>query len=93
MTGRLHLVLRLIINETLMAGVFPNKLNIAVVNPIYRRKWSNPHEFCNYRSILLLPTLNEFFQKVVYKQFYEYFNQKNYLTIVSICGPNLEHRV
>ena len=34
----LHSVLRLIINKSLMTGIFPDKLKIAIVSPIYKGK-------------------------------------------------------
>ena len=77
MAGMFHSVLRLSINKSLMTGIFPDKLKIAVVTPIYKGKQSDPHEFCNYRPISLLPTISKVFEKVVHKQLYEYFNINN----------------
>ena len=79
MAGMLHSVLRLIINKSLMTGIFPDKLKIAIVSPIYKGKESDPHEFCNYRPISLLPTISKVFERVVHKQLYEYMNQNNFL--------------
>ena len=79
MAGMLHSVLRLIINKSLMTGIFPDNLKIAIVSPIYKGKESDPHEFCNYRPISLLPTISKVFEKVVHKQLYEYLNQNNLL--------------
>ena len=59
MAGMLHSVLRLIINKSLMTGIFPDNLKIAIVSPIYKGKESDPHEFCNYRPISLLPTISK----------------------------------
>ena len=39
----IHSVLRLIINKSLMTGIFPDKLKIAIVRPIYKGKDSDPH--------------------------------------------------
>jgi len=75
----LHSVLRLIINKSLMTGIFPDKLKIAVVTPIYKGKDSDPHEFGNYRPISLLPTLSKIFEKVVHLQLYDYINSNNLL--------------
>ena len=85
MAGMLHSVVRLIINKSLMTGIFPDKLKIAIVSPIYKGKESDPHEFCNYRPISLLPTISKVFEKVVHKQLYEYLNLTN-LPNNSQCG-------
>jgi hypothetical protein len=75
----LHSVLRLIINKSLMTGIFPDKLKIAIVSPIFKGKETDPHEFSNYRPISILPTLSKLFEKVVHKQLYEYLNNNNLL--------------
>ena len=75
----LHSILRLIINKSLMTGIFPDKLKIAIVSPIYKGKESDPHEFSNYRPISLLPALSKIFEKVVHKQLYEYVDANNLL--------------
>ena len=75
----LHSILRLLINKSLMTGIFPDKLKIAIVSPIYKGKDTDPHEFSNYRPISILPTLSKLFEKVVHKQLYEYLNNNNLL--------------
>ena len=75
----LHSVLRLIINKSLMTGIFPDKLKIAIVSPIYKGKETDPHEFINYRPISILPTISKLFEKVVHKQLYKYLNSNNLL--------------
>ena len=62
-----------------MTGIFPDKLKMAVVTPIYKGKDSDPHEFGNYRPISLLPTLSKIFEKVVHLQLYDYINSNNLL--------------
>ena len=62
-----------------MTGIFPDKLKVAIVSPIYKGKDSDPHEFCNYRPISLLPTISKVFEKVVHKQLYEYMNKNKLL--------------
>ena len=75
----LHSVIRLVINKSLMTGIYPDKLKIAIVSPIYKGKESDPYEFSNYRPISLLPTLSKIFEKVVHKQLYAYLNTNNLL--------------
>ena len=68
-------VLTMIINQSLCTGIFPNKLKIAKVLPLFKK--SDSHLFDNYRPISLLPTVSKIFEKVVYKQLYDYFSENN----------------
>ena len=68
--------LALIINQSLCTGIFPSKLKIAKVLPLYKNK-GDCHLFDNYRPISLLPTISKIFEKVVHKQLYEYFTENN----------------
>ena len=65
-------ILTLIINQSLCTGIFPSKLKIAKVLPLYKNK-GDCHLFDNYRPISLLPTISKIFEKVVHKQLYDYF--------------------
>lgn len=69
--------LSLIINESLFTGIFPDRLKIAKVLPLFKKE--NPHIFYNYRPISLLPALSKIFEKIVYKQLYDYFLCKKLL--------------
>ena len=73
----IHSVLRLIINKSLMTGIFPDKLKIAIVRPIYKGKDSDPHLFGNYRPISLLSTISKLLEKVVHKQLYDYMTKNS----------------
>ena len=63
--------LTVIINQSLCTGIFPDKLKIANIKPIYKK--DNPHIPDNYRPISLLPSISKVFEKVVFIQLYEYF--------------------
>ena len=65
--------LTVIINQSLLTGIFPNKLKIAKVTPLFKK--DDPHLFDNYRPISLLPAISKVFEKIVYKQIYEYFTE------------------
>ena len=60
-----------IINQSLCTGIFPDKLKIAKVLPLFKK--GNIHLFDNYRPISLLPSISKVFEKNVYKQVYDYF--------------------
>ena len=65
--------LAVIINQTLKSGIFPEKLKIAKVTPIYKK--GNEHLFTNYRPISILPAFSKVFEKVRFNQLYEYFSK------------------
>ena len=69
--------LTLIINQSLNTGIFPQKLKLAKVLPIFKKGSKSAIE--NYRPISLLPSISKIFEKVVYNQLYEYLEQNNLL--------------
>ena len=60
-----------IINQSLKNGIFPNKLKIAKVKPIFKK--DDQHDFNNYRPISLLPSISKVFERVVHTQLFQYF--------------------
>ena len=76
----IHPLIRIIVNQSLVTGIFPKKLKHAIVTPIYKGKNSDPQEFINYRPISLLPTLSKILEKVVQKQLYRYMTENKLLT-------------
>ena len=65
----------LILNQCLTTGIFPDKLKIAKVVPIY--KSDDENIFNNYRPISILPALSKVFEKIVFNQTYTYFDDHN----------------
>ena len=59
-----------IINLSLLKGIFPHKLKIAKVIPVYKAE--DPSLFVNYRPISLLPVFSKFFEKVMYNRLVEF---------------------
>ena len=51
-----------IINLSLLKGIFPDKLKIAKIIPIFKAE--DPNFFVNYRPISLLSNFSKFFEKV-----------------------------
>ena len=76
-------VLTIITNQSLSTGIFPEKLKIAKVLPLFKK--GNFHHFDNYRPISLLPSISKVIERIVYDQLYEYFN-KNKLVYDSQYG-------
>ena len=52
-------------------GIFPNKLKLAKVIPIYKK--DDPTQVTNYRPISLLPVLSKVIEKTIAKQLSGYF--------------------
>ena len=65
----------LILNQCLATGIFPDKLKIAKVVPIYKSEDENI--FNNYRPISILPALSKVFDKIIFNQTYSYFDDHN----------------
>ena len=63
--------LSLIINQSLVTGIFPTKLKIAKVLPLFKKE--DPTLMDNYRPVSLLPSISKVFEKIVFNQLYKYF--------------------
>ncbi len=63
--------LPIIINQMITNGIFPDKLKISKVFPIYKK--DDRKLFTNYRPISLLPSISKIFEKVIFNQTYKYF--------------------
>ena len=66
--------LTIIINQMLSNGIFPDKLKIAKICPIYKKYDENL--FTNYHPISLLPAISKIFEKIIYKLIYAFFKEK-----------------
>ena len=69
--------LTLITNQVLSSGIFPDKLKIAKVIPIFKK--GDDTDVNNYRPISLLPAISKIIEKVIYNQTYNYFDQNKIL--------------
>ena len=65
----------LIINQSLVTGIFPSKLKIAKVFPSFKKDDATLMD--NYRPISLLTSISKLFEKVVFTQLYGYFHENN----------------
>ena len=74
--------LTLIINQSLVTGISPDKLKIAKVLPLFNKDDYTLMD--NYRPISLLASISKLFEKVVVSQLYDYFRKTIYFTIVSM---------
>ena len=80
--------LRLIINQSLITGIFPDKLKIAKVVPFFKK--GDIAKCDNYQPMSLLSAISKLFEKVVYNQLYEYFT-KNKLFHENQYGFRTKH--
>ena len=62
-----------LINLSLTTGVFPDKLKVAKVIPIYKAE--NRENFSNYRPISLLTNFSKIFERVMYKRLITFVEQ------------------
>ena len=62
----------LIVNQILTTGIFPEKLKVAKVIPIFKK--GENYIFDNYRPVSLLPSLSKVIEKIMYVQLYDYFS-------------------
>ena len=69
----LHHVFTLSLNQ----GVFPEKLKMAKVTPIY--KAGNQSLLTNYRPISVLPTFSKILERIMYNRFYDFLTKENLL--------------
>ena len=65
--------LMLIIRQVINTGIFPEKLKIARVIPIFQK--GDEELFSNYRPISILPAISKIIEKVIYQQIYSFFQQ------------------
>ena len=65
--------LKIIINQTFKTGIFPKKLKVAKIIPIYKK--GDNRILSNYRPISILPSVSKVFERVMHDQLHEYFTQ------------------
>ena len=65
----------LIVKQMFTTGIFPERLKIAKVKPLYKKE--DESILSNYRPIFLLPAISIIFEKAIYLQTYEHFCENN----------------
>ena len=69
--------LSLVINQSFCNGIFPDKLKIAKITPLFKK--GDESIVDNYRPISVLPALSKIFEKIAFIQLYDYFNMNKLL--------------
>ena len=75
--GVLHKPLLHIFNLSLQTGIFPDKLKIARVTPLF--KGGENYELGNYRPISVLPCFSKILEKIMYNRLYKYLTDNSML--------------
>ena len=67
-----------LMNLSLLSGIFPQKMKIAKVIPIFKSQEKS--QFSNYRPISLLPIFSKILEKLVHNRLYDFCNKFNLIT-------------
>ena len=62
-----------LINSAIKDCIFPNKLKLADITPIFEK--GNATDVKNYRPIIVLPPISKIFEKLLYTQMSTYFEK------------------
>ncbi len=81
--------LSVIFNKSLKEGIFPTKMKIAEVVPLYKSK-GQKDIMNNYRPVSLLPVISKVLEKLVHKRIYSFLRSK-LLLYDSQFGFRLSH--
>ena len=71
------LPLQFIYNLSLETGIFPDKLKVAKIIPIYKK--DDPNKPSNYRPISLLSIFSKLFEKILCRRLMQFWNRNNVL--------------
>jgi hypothetical protein len=74
----LNKLLCFIFNLSIMLGSFPNRMKVAKVKPIYKKR--KKEDMGNYRPILILPTFSKILEKIVYNRLVCFVKKHNILS-------------
>ena len=69
--------LKYLFHISLESGIFPNKLKIARVIPLY--KDGDPANISNYRPISVLPCFSKMLERIMYNRLYKYLTTEKIL--------------
>lgn len=59
-----------LINSSFISGIFPQKLKIGKIKPVFKK--GNRNDVTSYRPVSLLPNFSKIYERLVYNQFADY---------------------
>ena len=74
-------ILQKLLNDSLETGMFPDRLKLADITPVFKTK--DPLNKTNYRPVSVLPIVSKLFEKIMQKQINDFIS--NYLSPY-LCG-------
>ena len=77
MSDEIFVILKHIFNISLGKGVFPDKLKIARVTPIFKK--GNDTLITNYRPISVLPCFSKLLERIMYNRLYKFLIENKIL--------------
>ena len=79
--------LTIIVNQIRSTGIFPDRLKIVKIIPLFKNEEITL--LANYRPIFLLSTFSKIIERIIFYQFYEYFHNKYFFYIkVNMASEN-----
>jgi hypothetical protein len=78
-----------ICNHSLLTGIFPNRLKVSIVRPLYKK--GDKTNMSNYRPISLLTTFSKVLEKVMYNRLSHYLQTNNILVNRTSGSPCVGH--
>ena len=74
----LSVPLKIIFDNILETGIFPDQWKAANVTPVHKK--NDKQIYTNYRPISLLPILAKVFERIIFKNLYNHFISNNLIT-------------
>ena len=71
-------VITTLFNRCMRQGYFPERMKIAKITPVYKKR--NRENFVNYRPISLLPCISKVFERVIYARLINYIDKFDLLS-------------
>ena len=81
--------LQVIFNQSINQGIFPSKMKLAEVIPLYKRKEHD--KVINYRPISLLITISKLLEKIIYKRLYSFLEKTRYFLRANMGSDQNDH--
>ena len=76
--NKFKLQLKIIFDNILLTGIFPDQWKEANVTPVHKK--NDKQLISNYRPISLLPILAKVFERIIFKNLYNYLISNNLIT-------------